>query len=156
VLIIASVISYSSLTEHLLSFAEHLLSLAEQLLFLLNRSCTLRGQLEVMFPADGGISIEEVEPAANIVKRFATGPSIRERPFIAIQLLSVLSQFCYCVIDLIFIPCWGYLYIFILKVVHLCLPYLDPKFFVMNPDLDATFLRIAKIGYRINLEKQKF
>ncbi len=48
--------------------------------FLLNRSCTLRGQLEVVFPADGGISIEEVEPAANIVKRFATGPSLRERP----------------------------------------------------------------------------
>jgi hypothetical protein len=36
-----SVISYYSTTEHLLSFAEHLL-------FLLNRSCTLRGKLEVL------------------------------------------------------------------------------------------------------------
>jgi hypothetical protein len=32
-----------------------------------------RGQLEVVFPEDGGIDISQVEPAANIVKRFATG-----------------------------------------------------------------------------------
>ena len=37
------------------------------------RDCTLRGQLELAYPEDGGIDISEVEPAANIVKRFATG-----------------------------------------------------------------------------------
>jgi len=37
------------------------------------RECTLRGQLDINFPEDGGIDISEVEPAANIVKRFATG-----------------------------------------------------------------------------------
>ena len=34
---------------------------------------TLRGLLDFRFPADGGISIEEVEPAERIVKRFKTG-----------------------------------------------------------------------------------
>ena len=37
------------------------------------KDCTLRGQLELVFPENGGIDISEVEPAANIVKRFATG-----------------------------------------------------------------------------------
>ena len=37
------------------------------------RNCTLRGQLEVAFPEGAAIDIAEVEPAANIVKRFATG-----------------------------------------------------------------------------------
>jgi len=36
------------------------------------KDCTLRGQLEVAFP-ETGIDISEVEPAENIVKRFATG-----------------------------------------------------------------------------------
>jgi len=36
------------------------------------KDCTLRGQLELAFP-EKGIDISEVEPAANIVKRFATG-----------------------------------------------------------------------------------
>eukprot|EP00092_Neocalanus_flemingeri_P019929 GFUD01021587.1.p1 GENE.GFUD01021587.1~~GFUD01021587.1.p1 ORF type:complete len:2149 (+),score=589.84 GFUD01021587.1:113-6559(+) len=36
------------------------------------KDCTLRGQLEIIFP-DQGIDISEVESAANIVKRFATG-----------------------------------------------------------------------------------
>jgi len=36
------------------------------------KDCTLRGQLEIAFP-ETGIDISEVEPAANIVKRFATG-----------------------------------------------------------------------------------
>ena len=30
-------------------------------------------QLELSYPEDGGIDISEVEPAANIVKRFCTG-----------------------------------------------------------------------------------
>ncbi len=34
---------------------------------------TLRGLLDFQFPADGGISIDEVEPADSIVKRFKTG-----------------------------------------------------------------------------------
>ena len=37
------------------------------------KDCTLRGQLEINFPMTGAIAIEEVEPAASIVKRFATG-----------------------------------------------------------------------------------
>ena len=37
------------------------------------KDCTLRGQLELVYPENGGIDISEVEPAANIVKRFATG-----------------------------------------------------------------------------------
>jgi len=37
------------------------------------KDCTLRGQLEIAFPAQGSIDISEVEPAANIVKRFVTG-----------------------------------------------------------------------------------
>lgn len=36
------------------------------------RACTLRGQLELI-PTTKSIDITEVEPAANIVKRFATG-----------------------------------------------------------------------------------
>ena len=41
----------------------------------MNRECTLRGQLEfVELPTP--IDIEEVEPAANIIKRFCTGKSI--------------------------------------------------------------------------------
>ncbi|XP_025204305.1 putative glutamate synthase [NADPH] isoform X1 [Melanaphis sacchari] len=36
------------------------------------RACTLRGQLELV-PTTKSINISEVEPAANIVKRFATG-----------------------------------------------------------------------------------
>jgi glutamate synthase domain-containing protein 2/glutamate synthase domain-containing protein 1/glutamate synthase domain-containing protein 3 len=34
---------------------------------------SLRGMIDFAFPADGGIPIEEVEPAAEIVKRFSTG-----------------------------------------------------------------------------------
>ncbi len=34
---------------------------------------SLRGLMEFRFPKDGGIPLEEVEPAAEIVKRFATG-----------------------------------------------------------------------------------
>ncbi|MBM3676271.1 MAG: glutamate synthase large subunit [Actinobacteria bacterium] len=37
------------------------------------RKLTLRGLMQFRFPADGGIPLEEVEPAAEIVKRFATG-----------------------------------------------------------------------------------
>jgi glutamate synthase domain-containing protein 2/glutamate synthase domain-containing protein 1/glutamate synthase domain-containing protein 3 len=37
------------------------------------RSSTLRGLLDFEFPADGGVPLEEVEPAAEIVKRFSTG-----------------------------------------------------------------------------------
>ena len=37
------------------------------------KDCTLRGQLELAYPETGGIDLSEVEPAANIVKRFATG-----------------------------------------------------------------------------------
>lgn len=37
------------------------------------RACTLRGQLELVERAEKSISIEEVEPASEIVKRFATG-----------------------------------------------------------------------------------
>ncbi len=37
------------------------------------RRATLRGLLDFNFPADGGIPLDEVEPAAEIVKRFATG-----------------------------------------------------------------------------------
>ena len=37
------------------------------------KDCTLRGQLELTYPEDGGIDISEVEPASNIVKRFCTG-----------------------------------------------------------------------------------
>jgi glutamate synthase domain-containing protein 2/glutamate synthase domain-containing protein 1/glutamate synthase domain-containing protein 3 len=35
--------------------------------------CTLRGLLDFKFAEDGGISIDEVEPASEIVKRFCTG-----------------------------------------------------------------------------------
>jgi glutamate synthase domain-containing protein 1 len=37
------------------------------------RRATLRGLLRFRFPEGGGIDLEEVEPAAEIVKRFATG-----------------------------------------------------------------------------------
>jgi glutamate synthase domain-containing protein 2/glutamate synthase domain-containing protein 1/glutamate synthase domain-containing protein 3 len=37
------------------------------------RRATLRGLMRFRYPEDGGIPIEEVEPAAEIVKRFATG-----------------------------------------------------------------------------------
>lgn len=36
------------------------------------RACTLRGQLELI-KLDQPISIDEVEPASEIVKRFVTG-----------------------------------------------------------------------------------
>ncbi len=38
-----------------------------------NRSCTIRGQFEIDYSNSTCIDINEVEPAANIVKRFATG-----------------------------------------------------------------------------------
>jgi len=37
------------------------------------RRSTLRGLMKFRFPDDGGIRLEEVEPAAEIVKRFSTG-----------------------------------------------------------------------------------
>lgn len=37
------------------------------------RACTLRGQLELVQKPEKSIPIEEVEPASEIVKRFATG-----------------------------------------------------------------------------------
>ena len=37
------------------------------------RECSLRGQLDLKFPEEGAVDISEVEPAANIVKRFANG-----------------------------------------------------------------------------------
>jgi len=37
------------------------------------RRATLRGLLDFAYPEDGGIPLEEVEPAAEIVKRFSTG-----------------------------------------------------------------------------------
>lgn len=37
------------------------------------KACTLRGQLELIEKTDNAIPIEEVEPASEIVKRFATG-----------------------------------------------------------------------------------
>jgi len=40
------------------------------------RACTLRGQLELV-PTTKSINISEVEPAANIVKRFATGKILK-------------------------------------------------------------------------------
>ena len=40
------------------------------------RACTLRGQLELQF-AETPLDISEVEPAAEIVKRFATGNVIQ-------------------------------------------------------------------------------
>lgn len=36
------------------------------------RDCTIRGQLEFV-PSDKPVDIKEVEPASEIVKRFATG-----------------------------------------------------------------------------------
>lgn len=36
------------------------------------RDCTLRGQLELI-PSRNPVPVEQVEPAVNIVKRFATG-----------------------------------------------------------------------------------
>lgn len=36
------------------------------------RHCTLRGQLELV-PSDAPVNIDDVEPAAEIVKRFVTG-----------------------------------------------------------------------------------
>lgn len=39
------------------------------------RSCTIRGQLELV-PSDKPVDISEVEPASEIVKRFATGKHI--------------------------------------------------------------------------------
>lgn len=41
------------------------------------RECTLRGQLELI-PSGSPVPIEQVEPAANIVKRFATGRLISQ------------------------------------------------------------------------------
>jgi glutamate synthase domain-containing protein 2/glutamate synthase domain-containing protein 1/glutamate synthase domain-containing protein 3 len=38
-----------------------------------SRRATLRGLMEFRFPEDGGIPLEEVEPASEIVKRFSTG-----------------------------------------------------------------------------------
>ena len=38
-----------------------------------SKRATLRGLLRFRFPADGGIPLDEVEPAAEIVKRFSTG-----------------------------------------------------------------------------------
>lgn len=37
------------------------------------RACTLRGQLEFLETSENSISVEQVEPASEIVKRFATG-----------------------------------------------------------------------------------
>jgi glutamate synthase (NADPH/NADH) large chain/glutamate synthase (ferredoxin) len=37
------------------------------------RKATLRGLLQFSFPEDGGIPLDEVQPAAEIVKRFSTG-----------------------------------------------------------------------------------
>ncbi|XP_076674514.1 uncharacterized protein LOC143372318 isoform X2 [Andrena cerasifolii] len=37
------------------------------------KACTLRGQLEIVETPETAISVEEVEPASEIVKRFATG-----------------------------------------------------------------------------------
>src|SRR5213076_1318391 len=37
------------------------------------RRSTLRGLMKFRFPEDGGIPVEEVEPATEIVKRFSTG-----------------------------------------------------------------------------------
>ena len=37
------------------------------------KACTLRGQLELVERPETAISVEEVEPASEIVKRFATG-----------------------------------------------------------------------------------
>ncbi len=37
------------------------------------RECTIRGQLDIIYPEDGGIDVAEVEPASEIVKRFSTG-----------------------------------------------------------------------------------
>lgn len=37
------------------------------------KACTLRGQLELIQKAENSIPIDEVEPASEIVKRFATG-----------------------------------------------------------------------------------
>ncbi|XP_071041561.1 uncharacterized protein [Parasteatoda tepidariorum] len=37
------------------------------------RECTLRGQLEMMFQNKGALPLSEIEPAAEIVKRFVTG-----------------------------------------------------------------------------------
>lgn len=39
------------------------------------RECTIRGQLEFI-PSDNPVDISEVEPASEIVKRFATGVRI--------------------------------------------------------------------------------
>ena len=39
----------------------------------MNRYCTIRGQFCLVQPIHGQIMLEDVEPAANIVKRFATG-----------------------------------------------------------------------------------
>ena len=50
------------------------------------RDCALRGQLELIYSSHP-IPIEEVEPAANIVKRFATGLSSK---FLLIQVLTLL------------------------------------------------------------------
>ena len=36
------------------------------------RQCTLRGQLELV-PSESAVRLEDVEPAAEIVKRFVTG-----------------------------------------------------------------------------------
>lgn len=38
-----------------------------------NRNCTLRGQLELNYGFKPSVSIDEVEPVTEIVKRFVTG-----------------------------------------------------------------------------------
>lgn len=37
------------------------------------RACALRGQLEFLETSENSIPVEQVEPASEIVKRFATG-----------------------------------------------------------------------------------
>lgn len=60
------------------------------------RACTLRGQLELV-PTTKSIDISEVEPAANIVKRFATGK---------ISLLNLLNKlFNFIVLNLALFLC---------------------------------------------------
>ena len=39
------------------------------------KQCTLRGQMDFVYDCDP-VALDEVEPAANIVKRFVTGRSL--------------------------------------------------------------------------------
>ena len=41
-----------------------------------NKPHTLRGLLKFQYPENGGIPIEEVEPASEIVKHFKTGANV--------------------------------------------------------------------------------